>query len=401
MHKFINQFFERYTVGKGSQMESARTVEGQVNSSNEKMVRFVRLLEEVGPDIAEISRRMGEYKETVRYWYKEKILGKGFAIRATPDITALGLKRVMMITEFSSQYHQLANPILMAMNQLCYVTYFGKTIPGRKYIVDATVPKTILYEYIDFIRELTSIGLFSSTTPYVFDWVRNTPMKAEFYDFDTGIWDFDWSRPRIHNISGYEVSSEAYFDYVDLLIVKELQMDADTPLAEMANKFGKNYKTVYWHYMNHVKGKLIKSYWLNWLGTRYDYDADRALHRKHRYLMLSLLVKNITKQENSDLSSKLNMLPFLYFEEGGDHYFADFAFPVDFVNEAYAFLDEVLEPYSGRFEIFSLDSTNAMAFTLPYEMYNPEIQQWLFNKDELLNRFTNLIMKIKEVRWDQ
>jgi hypothetical protein len=51
MHKLINQFFERYTVGKRSQMESARTVEGRGNGNHEKIVRFVRLLEKIGPDI--------------------------------------------------------------------------------------------------------------------------------------------------------------------------------------------------------------------------------------------------------------------------------------------------------------------------------------------------------------
>jgi hypothetical protein len=382
-------------------MEVAETSEGGFRHNDDKMVRFVQLLEDMGPDIAEISRRLGEHKETVRYWYKEKILKKGFAIRATPDISSLGLKRVTFLVEFASPYYQVANSILMAMSQLCYLTYFGKVLPGKKFVFGAVVPELYLNDYLEFISRLSDLGIFTSVSSHLFDWVRNPPMKAEYYNFDTGIWDFDWSKPRVQNLSGYEISKKVDFDCIDLLVVKELQKDANIQLTEIAKQHNLNYKTLHWHYINHVKDKIVKSYWINWLGTRYDFEADRALHRRHRYFGVSLLVKNVTTQENIDLSSKLNMLPFMFFEAGGRSYFSSLAFPVDFLNEAYAYLDEVLEPYTDRFELYCVDSTNAMTFTIPYNLYNQETQQWIFNKGELLEKFANMAMKIKEVRWDQ
>jgi hypothetical protein len=84
---------------------------------------------------------MGEYKETVRYWYKEKIPGKGFAIRANLDYNRLGVKRIILEVQFSESYHHISNSILLALNQLAFVTYFAKTPPGKRYIVDSSVPE--------------------------------------------------------------------------------------------------------------------------------------------------------------------------------------------------------------------------------------------------------------------
>ena len=59
--------------------------------ASENTVALVKLVTEIGPDIAEISRRLGQYKESVRYRYKEKIVKRGFQVKADLDYGALGL----------------------------------------------------------------------------------------------------------------------------------------------------------------------------------------------------------------------------------------------------------------------------------------------------------------------
>ncbi|HEY6282801.1 MAG TPA: hypothetical protein VIW22_02645, partial [Nitrososphaerales archaeon] len=73
---------------------------------------MVKLLTELGPDVPEISRRLGQFKESVRYRYKEKILNKGFAVQAAVDHERLGLKRVMLVADFSETYKNYAAAIL-------------------------------------------------------------------------------------------------------------------------------------------------------------------------------------------------------------------------------------------------------------------------------------------------
>ena len=98
----------------------------QVNAGTVQLAELVTLL---GPEIPEISRRLGQFKESVRYRYKEKILGKGIAVQAAIDHEKLGLKRVVVIVEFSDEYKQYAQSILIAMSDLCYVTGFELVIP--------------------------------------------------------------------------------------------------------------------------------------------------------------------------------------------------------------------------------------------------------------------------------
>ena len=91
---------------------------------------MVDLITSIGPDIPEIARKIGRHKETVRYWYKEKLIDKGFAVQIAANYEALGLRRIVMVADFADEYKEYAQPILWAMSELCYVNYFNKTLPS-------------------------------------------------------------------------------------------------------------------------------------------------------------------------------------------------------------------------------------------------------------------------------
>ena len=55
-----------------------------------EMAQLAKLMMKMGPDIDRIARISGQYKETIRYRYKEKILGKGFALQARLNFEGLG-----------------------------------------------------------------------------------------------------------------------------------------------------------------------------------------------------------------------------------------------------------------------------------------------------------------------
>ncbi len=372
---------------------------GDGDDTNARTAQLVKLISEIGPDIPEISRRLGQFKESVRYRYKAKLLDRGFAVQAAIDFEKLGLKRVVFVADFNDEYKPYANTILSAMNELCYVVYFAKTLPKGTYAVHAAVPDEFIESFGRFIQALEGIGLFSSVRVFPFEWVRNPPMRAEFYDFAAGRWDFDWSnQPAVAaEQRSYAPRTREKFDMVDLLILKELQMDATRSLAEISTKLKINYKKLAWHYSTHVVGRqLIKSYRLNWKGTRYDFGLERALHRKHRYLSVALLVNDVSDYERMRLMSKLSQLPFLWFEAGGRHYYADFDFPVDSITEAFIYLESALGGVKNRSDYAVIDSTNALTFTFSYQLYDRTQKKWVFDSPALLSRFENLLVRIKE-----
>jgi hypothetical protein len=378
-------------------MEIVETTSGDINT---RTAQLVQLISEIGPDIPEISRRLGQFKESVRYRYKEKILGRGFSVQASVDHEKLGLRRVLMILDFAPEYKTYANTILTAMNELCYVVSFEKKMFRGDYFVEASVPNELVQPFKEFMEKLHERGLFSALQVDTFDWFRTMPMRTEFYDFDSGRWDFDWSSPLTQSgDASYSPSEKMKFDVEDILILKELQIDATRSFVEIAEKLKMNYKKLAWHYNAHViQRKMINGYYLRWMGTNYSTVLEKALHRKHRYHQLAILAKNLTEVERMNLMGKLHMVPFLWNEMvGEEQYCAQFFFPTEYITEAYQFLTGATSVIRDKVHVMPLDQTEALSFTFSYQLYDSMERKWVFEEQELLGKFETLFAKIKEL----
>ena len=368
------------------------------DSVNSRTVQLVKLLTELGPDIPEIARKLGQFKESVRYRYKEKILSKGFAVQGAVDHERLGLKRVMLVLDFAEPYRDYAAAILTAMSEVSYVVGFAKSLIGGEYIVSLSVPAELVRDVQDFFLALKERQMFAKLEFLEFDWFRIAPMKPEFYDFDTGRWDFEWQNPNPddYRAAAYVPSTRGKFDPVDLLIIKELQMDANKSMKEISEKLGINYKKLAWHHAAHVcSQKLLSGYTVNWMGTRYDYNLEKVLHRKHRYFAVYFMVKDVNEFETMNLRHQVDRLPFLWGEAAGRDYSAELAIPVDYVVEGLHYLGEAAAPIKERMNIFAIDQTEAARFTVPYEMYDAASRKWTFSKEDLIKKFEKLIVQIK------
>ncbi|HEV2138547.1 MAG TPA: hypothetical protein VGR53_06865 [Nitrososphaerales archaeon] len=373
-------------------------VQREQGDVNTRTVQLVRLLTELGPDVPEIARRLGQFKESVRYRYKEKILNKGFAVQAAVDHERLGLKRVMLVADFSETYRNYAAAILTAMSEVSYVVSFSKSLIGGEYVVNLSVPSELVGDVREFLLALKERGMFAKLEILEFDWARVVPMKPDYYDFDTGRWDFEWQNPapQDYEAAAYVPSKKGKFDYIDLLIIKELQMDANKSMKEISEKLNINYKKLAWHHTAHVCGrKLLSGYTVNWMGTRYDYNLEKALHRKHRYFAIDFMVRDTNEFESMTLRHEMDRLPFLWFEGSGRNYFAELAVPVDYVVEGLQYLGNTARGVKEKMSIHAIDQTEAARFTIPYSLYDPATKRWMFDREELVKKFEKLIMQIK------
>lgn len=367
---------------------------------NTRTAQLVKLISEIGPDIPEISRRLGQFKESVRYRYKTKLLDRGFAIQAMVDHEKIGMKRVVAIVDFSPEYRPYAESIITAMNELAYVVFFAQTLPEGLFVINASVPSEFVREFEDFLASLGRLGLFTIEKISEFEWFRNVPMKAEFYDFDSGLWDFDWSNlsSQASADASYAPGTKSKFDVTDLLLMKELQIDATRSMVEIASKLRINYKKLAWHYSTHVVARrLIKGYRLNWMGTRYDFKIERALHRQHRYILVALLATALTDNQRMEFMSRIHRLPFLWLEAcGRSNYYAQLFLPVDVVNEALQFLQVTFLGLGKNLWYSTLDQAKALSYTFSYQLFDSENKVWKFEKNSLLNRFENLMLEIRK-----
>jgi hypothetical protein len=131
------------------------------------------------------------------------------------------------------------------------------------------------------------------------------------------------------------------------------------------------------------------------MGTRYDFKVDKALHRKHRYLPTVMFVRDVDENSLAFLRQKIDQLPFLWAEAGGKNYYAEFAFPVDYLTESLRYVAEAVSRVKDRVQMLTVDQTNAMGFTIAPKLFDERKKEWMFNQVELAQRFENLVQQVK------
>jgi len=367
---------------------------------HKKMAQMVKLIAERGPKIDQIARVMEVHNETVRYWYRT-LLGRGFAIQASCNFEHLGMKRVVAIVELGELFRDCADTVFYSMGELAYVTGYAKTKPGGNYVVSASVPEDCLNSWTDFMLDMKEIGAFKSIESVALDWVRNLPMRAEYFDFENGDWEFDWnSRKTSSAAADVRPGGRQKYDGTDLKIMEQLQINANMPLTEICEKVGvKNYKSFAWHYKAHViKRSLIKGYRVNWTGVKYNLGPDGSVPKERRYSWLDIIGDDLSESERLGFMEKLNQTPFVWMEgSGARSYFARMVFPAEEKSELLRFLEAVASAIEGRVRWFSMDQGHALSFSIPTHYYDEDNERWNFNEKEVLQSFQALLKVRQEI----
>ncbi|MDA4121680.1 MAG: hypothetical protein OK456_00700 [Thaumarchaeota archaeon] len=370
---------------------------------NSDMALMVKEISKIGPKIPEIARRMGRHKETVRYWYK-KLQEHDFAIQGITNHEAFGLQRILLKVSFGDDYAQYVRPLMFTMNELCYVVSYAKALAEECYTVNCSVPRELVGEYLTFVDELRQMGVFKKVEVFNLGWIRNIPMHGEYYDFNSGRWDFDLEgqAEKESTFQAPTVSEKVKFDKIDLLITKELVTDATRELQEIQASIKKtdgvdiNYKTLCWHLKEHVMGQgMLKGFRINWMGSRWDPVADRAKHKSHSYVAIHFMVKNPTDAERKDLMRSFDRLPVVWAEGAGYDYFSEFIVPTEMMLDCMEYLERVMKPVRDRASYHIMDQRNAVAFALTYQLYDEESKIWKFNREELLAKFKVLEAQVR------
>src|SRR5271169_632870 len=105
---------------------------GEDANSNIKTGQLARMITEIGPNISEIARQLGQFKESVRYRYKEKLLSKGFAVHVAVDHEKLGLKRVILLLEFADAHKEMARNFMTILSEDGYLVSYEKVLPDGR-----------------------------------------------------------------------------------------------------------------------------------------------------------------------------------------------------------------------------------------------------------------------------
>ncbi len=360
---------------------------------NEELVIMARCLAEVGPNVNEIARRTGQFKETVRYRYHRFFLEKGVTVHAVMSYPKLGFKRLVLIAKLAPACEANARLIFSALSDLCYLRSFTRVMLSGDYLIHVAVPSELAEGCAAVYTALQEAGLFTELEILEFEEMRNPPMKPECFDFMRGTWSFDWgsARAKETKLPLSVMPKVEKYDRIDLLILKEMDIDAGRTLVKMAENVQVNLNALEFHYREHVKARgLIKGYRLVWQGTHYDFERERAVSRKDVYIELTLLLKGATQGEVAELMLLLNKTPFLWSEAYGSAYCAEVFLP----NYAYIEFLEHVEEFASRvgekLQVFVMDQSQAIRFVLSHSLFDGVSRKWNLNATAVVDALGSL-----------
>ncbi len=349
---------------------------------NDELVQMARHLAELGPNINEVSRVLGRFKETVRYRYHHFFLERGITVQAMPSYAKLGFKRLILIAKLAPSCEANARSIFNALSELCYLHSFTRVMLRGEYVIHVAVPSELAERCAGAYMDLQRAGLFTEMEILAFDEIRNPPMKPESFDFTRGRWSIDWAEILEGNAKlPLSVRPEVEkYDKVDLLVLKELEIDASRTLVKMVDRVKVSLNGLEFHYREHVKARgLIKGYRLVWQGTHYDFERQMPVSRKDMYVELTVLLQDGTRDEVAELMVLLNSTPFLWSEAYGSAYCAELFIPhYEFVNFM-EFLDAFASRVGDRLRIFTMDQRQALRFVISYPLFDAETKKWQLN----------------------
>jgi hypothetical protein len=367
---------------------------------NRELIQMAHCLADVGPNINEIARRTGQFKETVRYRYHRFFLDKGITVQAVPSYPKLGFKRLILIAKLARSCEANARSIFTALCELCYLHSFTRVMLSGEYVIHVAVPSELAGRVADVYKALHKSGLFTGLEILQFDEMRNPPMKPEFFEFTRGTWSFEWdsARERGVKLPLAAKSKVERYDRIDLLLLKELDIDASRTLVKMVENVKVSLNALEFHYRDHVKARgLIKGYRLVWQGTKYDREQRRVVSRKDLYVELTILLKDATREEVAELMLLLNGTPFLWSEAYGGAYCAEVFLP----NYAYVgfleFIDEFANRVGEKLRVFVMDQGQALRFVVQYDLFDGESRKWLLDERAVLKALGGLAPVVERV----
>jgi DNA-binding Lrp family transcriptional regulator len=367
-------------------MARARAVQAFKDESQDLEARIVSAIGLVGPrNIALISRMTGAHQETVRYKIKKRFRRLGFRFHAEADYWKLGLVPHWAELRLSPKFIGTPRSLFLAMNKSAYLVYYGKLLPQGSFACLFAIPHGRGKEHEAFLSYLQHRGIIQNYTLKEVATERHTSMKPDFFNFQSNRWEVDWNKVTLSKGAEFETerrSRPTRVDYNDLLLVKELQLDATQHTVSIAKKLRVQQKTLEYHYRVHVqKEKLISSYVIRW-----QHDVETSV--SHSALLARLTFRNLGASLPM-VQRVISKIPFVWAEDLLDdgNYIATIVIPVLEATSTFDYLNSQVPDLYGKVELSFVKRSEASLFTVPYQMYD---KGWKYDLEKMNRPFRAL-----------
>ena len=364
----------------------------RIISYDEEMKLIVEAIKKYGPkNISAISRATGLPAETIRYRIKNQLKEMGIRFHVSINYLKLGLVRSWLFLDFSLQVTKIVPEILDLLAKRGYLTYYAKVIPHGYYIAMPTIPYSALEKYKNFLDELVRLDILKEYRMTDLQYLKHLSLRSEFYDFTTRTWNVPWSKldyETKREPSSIQMDySRVPIDKIDLLILKEFQINASQSLTSIAKKINVPEKQVRYHYKNHIEeGRIIDNYIVRWQADRYQLT--------NKYILSCFIeFSDLTKSDVTYINSILEKFPFTWMiaiSVDRTKMVSQIFMPISQYYDALTFLSDRLYMFKERFKLHIIDYQKAEAYTIPYESFNDNVG-WFTDLDGVSEALGNRV----------
>ncbi|MEM3404465.1 MAG: hypothetical protein QXJ17_08025 [Nitrososphaeria archaeon] len=361
-------------------------------SYDEEMKLIVEAIKKYGPkNVSEIARATGIPTETVRYRIKNQLKDMGIRFHVSINYLKLGLIRSWILLDFSIQSLKNAPEFLDMLAKRGYLTYYAKVIPYGFYIAISTLPYAAISRYRDLLDEFVRLDILKEYRMIDLQYLKHLSLRPEYYDFATRTWSIPWNTIDSNlkkDAKSIQIDySRSPIDRVDLLILKELQINASQSISSISKKLDIPEKQVRYHYKSHLLGSnIVDGYIIRWQGDK--------LHLSNKYILSCFLeFSDLLSSDVPYIHKVLESLPFTWMialSVDRTKLVSQISVPIAFYHDTLVYLSNKLNIYKEKYKVYNIDYYNAESYTLPYESYSDNIG-WYADIDGLINIFRERI----------
>jgi DNA-binding Lrp family transcriptional regulator len=172
-------------------------------------------------------------------------------------------------------------------------------------------------------------------------------------------------------------------DFIDLLIVHEMQRNAFFRINQLQKSLNINPKTLRYHFTSHlVKNRLIAGYAISYAGLNRKNNGT-----KDRPIGIIVKVKNASSYEKIKLQEISLKLPFSWnyaYSSKTRTFYLMLYTPSEYLNVLLSKITDNFIEFNERIENVMLDYKKVRSFTIPIALYDRELNDWIFNEPKAL-----------------
>ncbi|MDH5450481.1 MAG: AsnC family transcriptional regulator [Candidatus Bathyarchaeota archaeon] len=232
-------------------------------------IKILEALGVYGPrNISKLAERIKVPTPTVRD--RIKALKSHFSLLLQVSVyhTSIGLKKAFVFAKAAPGREQLLWESMKANGYWLYLT--ARYDAPESFYGIYGIPKDHTEQFKQFVERIEKLGIAQSINLYWSTCIQTLNLTDNWYDHESGRWAFKWDKwikdipSQGTSLPNTLVESESYpqkADRIDVIVLKELQKNAECELCDIAKLLAVSPQTVQYHFKNHVIAKgLIEGY---------------------------------------------------------------------------------------------------------------------------------------------